>query len=273
MNRSLKHHLRWWPAIGAICIGVTAPSLNPYLLHVVFMVLIYAHLGLAWNIVSGMGGQLSLGHALYLGTGAYTSMLLFLHFGISPWIGMWIGGILAAGLAALIGAITFRSGLAHDYYVLSTIAVAQVAMIAVANTHFLGGASGLSLPYVADSWWNMQMNSKLGYVADSYIELQAMRQLNYYTASRADSHGDLQKVTFQTAAAVNKLFCLERALQIVDRCMQVHGAMGMTQEYPFEYLHRQLKSARAAEGSPQIMRHIVATDLLGKEITQLTPKQ
>jgi acyl-CoA dehydrogenase len=100
-----------------------------------------------------------------------------------------------------------------------------------------------------------------------------MRQLNYYTASRADSHGDLQKVTFQTAAAVNKLFCLERALQIVDRCMQVHGAMGMTQEYPFEYLHRQLKSARAAEGSPQIMRHIVATDLLGKEITQLTPRQ
>lgn len=168
MNRSLKYHLRWWPAIGAICIGVTAPSLNPYLLHVVFMVLIYAYLGLAWNIVSGMGGQLSLGHALYLGTGAYTSMLLFLHFGISPWIGMWIGGILAAGLAALIGAITFRSGLAHDYYVLSTIAVAQAAMIAVANTHFLGGASGLSLPYVADSWWNMQMNSKLGYV---YIAL------------------------------------------------------------------------------------------------------
>ncbi len=117
--------------------------------------------------------------------------------------------------------------------------------------------------FQAIQWW----------LADSYIELQAMRQLNYYTASRADSHGDLQKVTFQTAAAVNKLFCLERALQIVDRCMQVHGAMGMTQEYPFEYLHRQLKSARAAEGSPQIMRHIVATDLLGKEITQLTPKQ
>jgi len=114
--------------------------------------------------------------------------------------------------------------------------------------------------FQAIQWW----------LADSYIELQAMRHLNYYTAARADRHADLQKSTFQTAAAVNKVFCLERALQIVDRCMQVHGAIGMTQEYPFEYLHRQLKSARAAEGSPQIMRHIVATDLLGKEITNLT---
>lgn len=117
--------------------------------------------------------------------------------------------------------------------------------------------------FQAIQWW----------LADSYIELEAMRQLNYYTAARADRHNDLQKPTFQTAAAVNKLFCLERALQIVDRCMQVHGAIGMTEVYPFEYLHRQLKSARAAEGSPQIMRHIVATDLLGKDVTQLTPKQ
>jgi len=114
--------------------------------------------------------------------------------------------------------------------------------------------------FQAIQWW----------LADSYTELQAMRQLNYYTAARADRDDDLQKVTFQTAAAVNKMFCLERALGIVDRCMQVHGAIGMTGEYPFEYLHRQLKSARAAEGSPQIMRHIIATDLLGKEITSLT---
>ncbi len=164
MDQQIKHRFRWWPAVAALCIGLTLPILNPYLQHVVFMVLIYAFLGMAWNIVSGMGGQLSLGHALYLGTGAYTSMLLYLHFGISPWIGMWIGGILAAGSAALIGAITFRSGLAHDYYALSTIAVAQVAMIAVANTTSLGGNSGLSLPYVADSLWNMQLNSRLGYV-------------------------------------------------------------------------------------------------------------
>lgn len=113
--------------------------------------------------------------------------------------------------------------------------------------------------FQAIQWW----------IADSYTELQAMRQLNYYTAATADENNDLQKSSFQTRAAVNKVFCLERGMSIVDRCMQVHGAIGMTGEYPFEYLHRQLKSARCAEGSPQIMRHIIATDLLGREVTQL----
>lgn len=106
-------------------------------------------------------------------------------------------------------------------------------------------------------------------IADSYVELQAMRQLLYHTAAEADRNGDLQQVTSQTRCATLKLFNLSRALTIVDRCMQIHGAMGMTNEYPFEYLHRQLKSARAAEGTPEIMRHIIATDLLGRDLTAL----
>lgn len=182
METSFKHRLRWWPYVGAILLLIIAPMLDPYLQHIVFMVLIYAYLGMAWNIVSGMGGQLSLGHALYVGAGAYTSMMLYLHFGLSPWIGMCIGALIAAVLAAAIGALTFRSGLTHDYYALSTIAVAQAAMVAVSNTESLGGASGLSLPYVADSWWNMQLTGKLGYV---YVAI-AFLAVGMYVARRLD---------------------------------------------------------------------------------------
>lgn len=182
MQISFKQPLQWWPLVGGVSLIAIAPMLDPYLQHVIFMVLIYAYLGLAWNIVSGMGGQLSLGHALYLGTGAYTSMMLYLHLGISPWIGMWVGGVIAAAIAAGIGALTFRSGLAHDYYALSTIAVAQAAMVAVSNAESLGGASGLSLPYVADSWWNLQLTGKLGYV---YVAIGFLA-VGMYVARRLD---------------------------------------------------------------------------------------
>ena len=44
--------------------------------------------GQAWNIMMGFAGQLSLGHALYVGLGAYTAAALYVHFGVGPWIGL-----------------------------------------------------------------------------------------------------------------------------------------------------------------------------------------
>jgi alkylation response protein AidB-like acyl-CoA dehydrogenase len=105
-------------------------------------------------------------------------------------------------------------------------------------------------------------------LADSHAELEAMRQLLYYTAWECDKHGDLQLAGAQMRCATIKMFCLERALNIVDQSMQVHGGIGMTDEFPFEYLHRQLKAARAAEGTPQMMRYIIASGLLGRDITR-----
>jgi len=110
-------------------------------------------------------------------------------------------------------------------------------------------------------------------LADSYAELEAMRQLLYHTAWESDKHGDLQQASAQMRCATIKMFCLERALNIVDRCMQIHGGIGMTDEFPFEYLHRQLKAGRAAEGTPQIMRYIIASGLLGRDVTRFRPKE
>ncbi len=58
-------------------------------------ILYWAYLGTAWNIMGGYAGQFSFGHAAFYGIGAYTSTVLLVDHGISPWIGMLVGAVLA----------------------------------------------------------------------------------------------------------------------------------------------------------------------------------
>ena len=75
--------LRCWSRSGrAPCFA------NDYLLTVLILILYFAYIGQAWNIMMGFAGQLSLGHALYVGLGAYTAAALYVHFGIGPWLGL-----------------------------------------------------------------------------------------------------------------------------------------------------------------------------------------
>ena len=90
------------PAVAATVIA------DKFYLHVLIMMLFYAGASLAWNIVGGYAGQLSLGHAAFFGIGAYTSSLLFVNDGISPWIGMLVGAVIATVVGAVIGYPSFR---------------------------------------------------------------------------------------------------------------------------------------------------------------------
>ena len=69
-----------------------------YLQNVLILTLMYAALSQSWNILGGYCGQISLGHAIYFGLGAYASTLLYTHAGVTPWIGMLAGGAVAAVL-------------------------------------------------------------------------------------------------------------------------------------------------------------------------------
>ena len=70
---------------------IAAPLVaSDYLLTVLILILYFAYVGQAWNIMMGFAGQLSLGHALYVGLGAYAAAALFVHFGIGPWIGLLV---------------------------------------------------------------------------------------------------------------------------------------------------------------------------------------
>ncbi len=109
-------------------------------------VFIWAAVATAWNISAGFGGGLSLGHAAFFGIGAYTSSLLFLQLGISPWIGMVLGGVLAAAVGAVLGVLTLR--LRGPYYVLGTLAFGIVVHIIAVNWRSVTrGAAGLVLPF------------------------------------------------------------------------------------------------------------------------------
>lgn len=154
---------------------------DPYYLSVLTLVLTYAALGTAWNILGGYAGQLSLGHSAFFGIGAYGLAVSAARWNWSPWLGVAFGVGLSVPLALAIGAITFR--LRGAYFVLATIALAEVVRLtALAWRDVTNGAAGITAPSlfgsssqaanywlitaiaavaVAFTWW--LSHSKLGY--------------------------------------------------------------------------------------------------------------
>jgi branched-chain amino acid transport system permease protein len=116
-----------------------------YALSVVTLILFFAYAGQAWNVMMGFAGQLSLGHSLYVGVGAYAAAGLFFHYGIGPWAGVWLAIALCVALGALIGFLAFRFGISGVYFALLTIAFAEFTRIGFDHIDWLGGPGGLFL--------------------------------------------------------------------------------------------------------------------------------
>jgi len=118
---------------------------NDYVLSVATLFLFFAYAGQAWNILMGFAGQLSLGHSVYLGLGAYAAAALHYHFGIGPWAGLWLSMTLCAALGAIIGALAFRYSVSGVHFTLLTIAVAEFMRIGFDHFTWIGGSAGLFL--------------------------------------------------------------------------------------------------------------------------------
>src|SRR5712692_4366360 len=88
-----------------------------YALSVATLILYFAYTGQAWNVMMGFAGQLSLGHALYVGVGGYAAGALFFHWGIGPWAGLWVAMLLCVALGVVIGFLPFRFGISGVYVV------------------------------------------------------------------------------------------------------------------------------------------------------------
>jgi len=137
--------------LAAVLVLLALPAvLSSYAVTVFIFIFFYAFLGQAWNIVGGYAGQLSAGHAAFVGIGAYTSALLADKAGLTPWLGMLVGGALAAVLGAVIGYLGFRFGLRGFYFVLLTVAFAEICRIVALNTEALGGAVGIYITFTGD---------------------------------------------------------------------------------------------------------------------------
>lgn len=134
-------------------------GLDRYLLSVLILVLYFAFVGQAWNIMMGFCGQLSLGHALYVGLGAYTSAALFHHFGVVPWLGAVVAVVVCVAVASIIGWLAFRFGISGTYFALLTIAFAEFTRIGFDHFSWVGGSGGFFLKVTQQDhadWLNLR---------------------------------------------------------------------------------------------------------------------
>lgn len=130
----------------------------PFQHNVAVLICITALMAVGWNLLGGFTGQISLGHALFFGIGAYTTAVGGVRFGLNPWLGMFLGALIAVAVSMAIGLPVFR--LRGHYFAIATIAVGEIVFLIFLNWHFVGGALGLSIPIKEDSFLELQFSGQ-----------------------------------------------------------------------------------------------------------------
>mgnify|MGYP001190446233 FL=1 len=141
---------------------------SPYYMGIVILTTLYIFTGISWNIVAGFAGQLLIAHIIFLAVGAYTTIVLYDTYGVSPWIGIWLSGVTAAVLGLAVAFITMRYGLKMDYFALFTIALMVAMKTLFLKWDFVGGAVGMGLSLSDPGFAKMIFDSKTPYL---YIAL------------------------------------------------------------------------------------------------------
>jgi len=181
MNPSLVRKL---PLVIAAAAALALPFVvtSPTYLHILILLYLYAYLTTSWNIVGGFAGVLPLGHATFVGIGAYTSTVLSLQYGISPWIGMLVGALLSSLVGVLIGLPTFK--MRGAYFALATIAFAEGIRVMVENIDYLGpfqlnGPRGLQIPPLKTGLASFMFATKEPYYYIILVMLAGVIALTY----------------------------------------------------------------------------------------------
>jgi branched-chain amino acid transport system permease protein len=151
-----------WPSV-VLAVVIAYPLLfsTPFQQRLGALVLLYAIAASAWNIVGGYAGQVSVGHVVFFGCGAYAAMGAYVHFALSPLVGIPAGMVFAVTIAAVIGGPTLR--LSGHYFSMATIAIAELSRLIVTNTEYLGASPGLSGPAVPRNVFDLSFVSALPY--------------------------------------------------------------------------------------------------------------
>jgi len=136
----------------------------------------------AWNIVGGYAGQVSVGHAIFFGAGAYVPLLAYELFQAPPILGVPFGILVAVAIAVVIGLPTLR--LQGHYFSMATIAVAELIRLVVGNWDLVGAAIGIQGPATPRAWWDLIFRSALPYY---YLFLAVLALTVYITWAMARS--------------------------------------------------------------------------------------
>jgi len=137
---------RFWPIVATGVVLLALPFLvrDTFFLNAMILVFLFGAMAQGWNLIGGYAGQISFGHAVFFGVGAYAASMLLSRLALSPWVGAWVGAALSATVALAVGYPTFR--LRRHFFALATIALGEIARISFLNWRFVGGAIGLYLP-------------------------------------------------------------------------------------------------------------------------------
>jgi branched-chain amino acid transport system permease protein len=165
-----------------IVFGLPLILRSPTYLHILVLLYLYAYLTTSWNLVGGFAGVLPLGHAAFFGIGAYTSTVLYVQYGVSPWFGMILGGLIASITGVMIGLPTFK--MRGAYFALATIAFGEGVRVMVENIDNLGpfhlnGPRGIQIPPLNVGLANLMFINKEPYYYIILVMLIAVLALTY----------------------------------------------------------------------------------------------
>jgi len=200
-------------AVLVVCLLLPFVVEQDYQLNVLFRLFLFAALGLAWNLVGGYTGQLSLGHAAFFGIGGYGLALFTARLGIPPWPSLLLGVVAAVAAAAVIGRVSFR--LRGPYFALATIAFAEVLRHIAKNVEFTGGDVGVQAPALFSGnhsrsfYWAAVI---LTAIAFGFTEWAARSRFGYYLMAIRENEDTAQSVGVDTPRAKLAAFMVSAAL-------------------------------------------------------------
>ena len=156
--------LRAAPAAALLLVAAGYPFVftRPFPQDLAIKVFLFGGLAAGWNILGGFTGQVSLGNAIFFGTGAYAAALVQTRWEMVPWAGIPVGIAAAVLIGLFIGYPCFR--LRGHYFAMATLAIGEVVQVLFMNWKWAGGAIGLYIPLRDDTWAYFQFGTtKLPY--------------------------------------------------------------------------------------------------------------
>ena len=126
----------------AVALLPVALRFNPYYLSILVAALVLGAVSIAWNVLGGLCGQVSFGHAGFFGVGAYASAVLSMKGDLSPLVAMPAAGLVGVAASLLIGLPAFK--LRGPYFALAILGFAEILKLLALNLDPLtGGSQGI----------------------------------------------------------------------------------------------------------------------------------
>lgn len=166
MKKVIGNNKKWFLGlIACLIVAILFPQIVRvrFVWNLLSLIMVWAVVGMGWNVIGGYCGQVSNGHSLFYGIGAYTVAITCQYWKISPWISIWLGAVISMVVAFIFGKPLLR--LKGHVFAISTMALAECALNIFVNWKWVGGATGV---YIYTKGVN------------EYLYMQFKNPLNYY---------------------------------------------------------------------------------------------